>query len=109
MKETGPPRMRIRNWDRTHENHRSRELKRLLWFSVSNDPSADAYVELVSHPDGAAHLGVWLGLLMVASRARPRGQLVRENGHPHTPDSLARVIRLPESLIEAAITRLLEI
>src|SRR5258706_2602080 len=109
MKETGPPRMRIRNWDRTHENHRSRELKHLLWFSVPNDPSADAYVELVSHPDGAAHLGVWLGLLMVASRATPRGQLVRENGLPHTPESLALVIRLPESLIKVAITRLLEI
>jgi hypothetical protein len=109
MNETDPPLMRVRDWDRVHENHRSRELKHLLWFSVPNDPSADAYVELVSHPDGAAHLGVWLGLLMVASRAKPRGQLVRENGHPHTPESLARVIRLPESLIETAITRLIEI
>jgi len=46
---------------------------------------------------------------MVASRAKPRGCLVREDGQPHTSESLGRVTRLPEQLIAAAIERLLEI
>ena len=63
----------------------------------------------VSHADGAAHLGVWHSLLMVASRAKPRGQLVREDGRPHTPESLALVTRLSEPVVRNAIDRLLQI
>ena len=63
----------------------------------------------VSHADGAAHLGVWHSLLMVASRAKPRGQLVREDGRPHTPESLALVTRLSEPVVRNAIERLLQI
>jgi hypothetical protein len=76
MNESAVPLLRVRDWSGNHENNRSRELKRMLWVSVPNDLSADSYVELVSHEDGAAHLGVWIALLMVASRARPRGSLV---------------------------------
>jgi hypothetical protein len=76
---------------------------------MPNDLSADSYVELMAHPDGPAHLGVWTGLLMVASRAKPRGSLVREDGRPHDSESLALVIRQPSSLVEVAIERLLKI
>jgi DNA-directed RNA polymerase subunit RPC12/RpoP len=46
---------------------------------------------------------------MVASRGKPRGQLVRDDGRPHTPESLARVTRLDDAVIAAAIERLLQI
>jgi hypothetical protein len=46
---------------------------------------------------------------MVASKAKPRGALVREDGRTHTSESLARVMRLPEPLIKTAIERLLDI
>ena len=46
---------------------------------------------------------------MVASKAKPRGLLIREDGQPHTAESLARVTRLPHDVIEACIARLLEI
>ena len=75
--------LRVRNWGELYENNRSRELARTNWFPAPNDLSANGYVELVSHVDGAAHLGVWIGLLMVASRAKPRGLLTREDGRPH--------------------------
>jgi hypothetical protein len=107
--ESAPPLLRVRNWGEIYENNRSRELGRTNWFPAPNDLSANGYVELVSHADGAAHLGVWIGLLMVASRAQPRGLLVREDGRPYTPESLARVTRLPEQVIRAAVERLLEI
>jgi hypothetical protein len=101
--------MRVRDWNRLYENNRSRKMKNTHWFPVPNDLSADSYVELLDHPEGPAHLGVWTGVLMVASRAKPRGSLVREDGRPHDTESLARVMRQPEALVRAAVDRLIEI
>lgn len=84
-------------------------MKRTNWFPAPNDLSADSYVELVSHEDGAAHFGVWIALLMVASRTRPRGSLAWGNGQPLTAESLARVTRLPQAVVSTAIKRLLAI
>ncbi|HXP86856.1 MAG TPA: hypothetical protein VN841_19160 [Bryobacteraceae bacterium] len=109
MKEPTPPMMRVRDWEQLYENNRSRDMKRTNWFPAPNDLSADSYVELVSHEDGAAHLGVWIALLMAASRATPRGFLVSGGGRPHTAESLARLTRLPETVIRTAIQRLLAI
>jgi len=110
MSQPATPLLRVRDWDRLYENNRSREMKRTGWFPVPNDLSADGYVELVSHENGAAHLGAWTALLMVASKAKPRrGFLVREDGRPHTAELLSLVTRLPSSILEIAIKRLLEI
>ena len=109
MAETAASLLRVRDWDRLYENNRSREMKRTNWFPMTNDLSADSFVELLAHPDGAAHLGVWTAVLMVASRTKPRGCLMREDGRPHTTESLARVTRLPEQVIRVAIERLLKI
>jgi len=109
MREATVPLLRVRDWDKLYENNRSRDLGRTSWFPAPNDLSADGYAELVTHPDGAALFGAWNALLMVASRAKPRGHLVREDSRPHTAESLSRVTRLPESLVSTAIQRLLEI
>lgn len=109
MVETTATLLRVHDWERLYENNRSREMKRTNWFPMPNDLSADSYVELLAHSAGAAHLGVWTAVLMVASRAKPRGCLTREDGRPHTTESLARVMRLPEQLVKDAIQRLLEI
>jgi len=108
--DSRPPLLRVRDWDRLYENNRSREMKRTGWFPAPNDLSGDGYVELVSHENGAAHLGARTALLMVASKAKPRrGLLVREDGRPHTAESLSLITRLPASILEIAIKRLLEI
>ena len=109
MKEPNPPMLRVRDWDGLYENNRSRGMKSTHWFPMPNDLSADSYVELLAHPEGTAHLGVWAGVLMVASRAKPRGCLVREDGRPHDSESLARVMRQPEVVVRTAIERLLQI
>jgi hypothetical protein len=109
MTETNPPVMCVRDWDQLYENNRSRELARTTWFPAPNDLGADWYAELVSDADGAAQLGIWHSLLMVASKAQPRGALVRGDGQAHTAESLARVTRLSEPLVKAAIERLLKI
>jgi len=109
MNESAVCLLRVRDWDRLYENNRSRGMKNTHWLPMPNDLSADAYVELLADADGTAHLGVWTAVLMVASRTKPRGTLVREDGRPHDSESLARVMRQPEPVVRAAIERLLQI
>ena len=109
MAESRARLLQVRAWAQLYENNRSRELGKTSWFPIPNDLSAYSYVETRRHADGAAHFGVWNALLMVASKAKPRGLLIREDGQPYTAESLARVTRLPHDVIEACIARLLEI
>ena len=101
--------LRVRNWNTHYEINRTRSLKSMLWFPVPNRLDNDGYIELVSHPNGAAHLGAWLSNLQVASRCKPRGTLVRDDSTPHTPASLARLTRIPVAVFDEAIPRLLSI
>lgn len=102
--------MGVRDWDRLYENNRSRDMKRTSWFPAPNDLSSDRYVGLVSHEHGAAHLGIWVAVLMVASRAMPqRGLLAKDDGQPHNAESLALVTRLPEALVDDALQRMLRL
>jgi hypothetical protein len=101
---------RIPNWDDNFEVNRTRELKRLDWVPLPNKLDDDGYTELVDHPNGAAHLGAWMALLAIASKCKPRrGVLLRENGTPHDAHSLARISRLPASVFEEVIPRLISI
>jgi hypothetical protein len=109
VKAPKPPVLAVRDWNERHENSKSRSMLDTRWFPMPNDLSADEYVELVDHPEGAAHFGVLSSLLMVASRAKPRGTLVTHDGRPHDAESLARLTRHPKALVESAIERLLKI
>ena len=109
MKTPKPPVLAVRDWNERYENSKSRSMLDTRWFPMPNDLSADEYVELVDHPEGAAHFGVLSSLLMVASRAKPRGTLVTHDGRPHDAESLARLTRHPKFLVESAIERLLKI
>lgn len=99
--------LRVRDWDAIYENNRSRGYKRLNWVPIPNRMDGDGYTELVDHPGGAAHLGVWVAMVQVASRCEPRGVLMRDGGRPHDAASLARVTRLPAGIFDEAIPRLL--
>src|SRR5262249_42451630 len=69
LMNSSPQTLRVRDWDVLYENNRSRALQRLNWVLVPNDIAGDGYVDLVGNQNGAAHLGVWHAVLMVASRA----------------------------------------
>jgi hypothetical protein len=101
--------LRVHDWDELYENNRTRNLKVLAWIPYPNRLDGDGYTELVDHANGAAHLGAWTTIIQVASRCEPRGVLVRDNGEPHTPLSLARVSRLPAEIYEEVIPRLVKI
>ena len=101
--------LRIRDWDAKFENHKTRVLKHLDFVLVPNKMDGDGYTELVDHPDGAAHFGVWIILLEIASKCSPRGNLARSGGVPHDCASLARVSRLQSAVIAPALRRIIEI
>lgn len=101
--------LKIADWDKHFENHKTRILKNLDWVLIPNKMDGDGYTELVDHPDGAAHYGVWIALLLVASKSTPRGDLARSGGVPHDCASLARVTRLQSAVLAPAIARLLKI
>jgi len=100
--------LRIKNWQDNFENNRTRDLKKMSWIPVPNKQDGDGYTVLVDHEDAAAHLGAWLAILQIASKCDPRGTLVRGNGKPHTPQSLARISHLDAAILQAAIARLLD-
>lgn len=102
-----PPCYRIRRWSELFENNRTRDLKSLRWFSFPNTFDEDGFREIVSHPSASAVLGCWIVMLAVASRAEPRGVLIRANGEPHTPKSLEIKTGIPADDFENALLLLM--
>lgn len=99
----------IKNWVENFENNRTRELKRLDWVPVPNRLDNDGYTELIDHPNGAAHFGVWIACVEVASRCEPRGTLLRRSNFAHDFASLSRQTRMPVSILTEAFDRLIAI
>lgn len=104
-----PDVIQVVDWDELYENNRTRGMKVMQWVPVPNRHDGDGYTELVSHPNGAAHLGAWLVILQVASRCRKRGTLLRDDGTPHDEASISRRTRILKSVLEEAIPRLVSI
>lgn len=101
--------LRVRDWNLLFENNRTRGLKHLDWVPMQNNLDGDGYTELVDHPNGAAHLGAWFAIVQIASRCHTRGTLTRDNGRPHSAESLARISRIPVIVFDEALPRLLQI
>lgn len=97
----------INNWDDNYENNRTRSLQKLSWVPFPNSHDGDGYTELVDHKNGAAHLGAFVVMVQVASKCHPRGTLVRSNEKPHDSASLSRMTKLPKSIFDETIPRLL--
>jgi len=101
--------LQIRDWEEHFEKRP--DYKGLKWVAVPNKLDGSGYTELVDHPDGAAHYGAWIALLLIASKCRPRGTLLwnRQGLLPHDPTSLSRISRIPSAVFQEAIPRLLTI
>jgi len=59
--------------------------------------------------NGAAHYGVWIGIILLASKCESRGTLVKNDGTPHDSRSISLRIRCDWRTVESSIKRLLEI
>lgn len=94
---------RIRDWGTLFENSRSRRIESLDWVPVQNKHDGDGFLTIMAHPKAAEIYAAWHLILQVASKCAPRGVLVRENGKPHTPGSLAIKTRGKASWFELAL------
>jgi len=100
---------RVTNWVDHFESSETKKRKRIHRVLIPNKLDGDGYVWLVSHERGPGHFAVWVTIVQVASRCRPRGTLVMDIGRPHTAATLAVKTRLPEDLIAEGIERVLDL
>lgn len=101
--ETAQDYYRIKDWSRWFENNRTRELKSAWWTPVPNWIDTDAYVEIMSLPEGPAIYGVWLACVQTAAKVRCSGTLVRNTRAPHTCDTLSRLFRMDLQTVKLAV------
>jgi len=100
----------IADWDSVFENALSRKIETLPWIRMPNRHDGDSFIELLQgHKDGLAHYGCWCLLVQVASKTKNRGILTRKDGSPHTAESVSRIVRADQTIMQEAITRLLAI
>jgi hypothetical protein len=121
---------RVRDWDQHFETHKTRILQRVSFVPIPNKLDGDGFTWLLNHPDGVAHYGAWMMIVLIASKCDPRGWLVRdelrsgefrrtppEGGATvqhvvkiaHSCGDLARISRANISVFECAIPRLMTI
>jgi hypothetical protein len=101
--------LKIVGWDTTYENNRTRELREMEWVPIPNKMDGDGYTELLSHENGALHYAAWMAIILIASKCKPRGTLIRESGIPHDVHSLSRISRINVQTFVQAIPRLVQI
>jgi len=93
----------IPDWDRNFENNRSRSVERLGWVLIPNRRDGEAYASMMAEPDADRLFACWIWLIQVSSRCRERGLLLKDNGEPHTPVSLAAKTRARAEWFDRAI------
>lgn len=94
---------KVRNWDSIYENNRTRDLEYLDWLPLPNSFDGDSYTYLWEQRKSVTYWAAWVLILEVASTCTPRGWLVRKNGKPHTPESLARKTNAPARIFEESL------
>lgn len=101
---------RIRNWNETYENNKSRQLKEMPWYREPTVTDTYEFAFLISKPNGWAIYGVWALLKKIAATApqSQRGFLVRGLNKAHTIQTLSFQTRAPEDLLKQAIETLLD-
>jgi hypothetical protein len=99
----------IVDWAKHYENNRTRVMKHMSWVPMPNSHDGFGYCTLLDHPEGAAHFGAWCALVEVASRCEVRGILMRGNGKPYNTESLSKMTKIPISVWETALPRLVSI
>lgn len=81
---------RVKDWEELYERG-EKKIRKMEYVLVPNKHDGYGFRCLMAEPDRMALLGSWLLLLQVASKANPRGYLVRATGEPHTPESIAKM------------------
>jgi len=95
----------IRDFDKIFENHKTKILKALAWIQLPVKLNGTGYVYLMSleSEKGPAVFGCFIALLELAATSKRRGQLWRTPDSPHTPATMAAMIRQPLHVVEETL------
>lgn len=93
----------IREWDTQFENNRSRSVEDLSWVAIPNRHDGENYTAIITHPEGSKIFSAWVLICQVASKCKPRGILIKDNGLPHDAASLSLKTRAPQEWFKLAL------
>ena len=100
---------KIKDWSENYEVSQTKKANFSKFVPLPNKLDGDGYTELVDHPNGAAHYGAWVTMVSIASKCHPKGSLVRDSGKPHDASTLSRITRIPASVFNEVLPRLVAI
>lgn len=92
----------IHDWERTFEDHRTKEIKRLTWIPIPIKQGT-GYCRLMRHPRGLEFYGAFVALIQVAASCPKRGTLCRADGSEYSVDDLADLTRINTKTLQEAI------
>ncbi len=93
---------RIKDWDDTFEDFRSRAVKDLHWVPFPIRQDSEAFLTLLGSPEGREAYAVFITLVQIAARCPVRGRLEDEKGDL-TPQRISLRLRIPVPVVQAAI------
>ena len=70
----------IKDWDKTFENYRSRELDSVRYVTLRTTQDSEAFGVLMRTKEGSAAFGVFIALVQIAAKCPVRGVLEDEKG-----------------------------
>jgi len=104
--------IRIKHWEKLYENSRSRRIERLTWVPIPNKHDGLGLARIMNEKDGFEIFACWILLLQVASKCKPRGSLIDDEGYPL--DSFSIIIKVgaaknKQKVMERAISFILQL
>ena len=97
---------RIRDWDKHYENAESRKCKNLTWLKLPVKLNGNGYSAMMEIENGPALFGCFIALVELAVGSVERGSFMDSSGRPLTTRAIARLLRMPHSLVEQTLNTL---
>lgn len=99
---------RIKDWEIHYECSDTKKVKSFSkYVPVPNRMDGSGYARLMNHPNGSAHYGAWIALVIVASKCDTRGVLAHKNGEGFDIETISLMTRVPVQIFEELLPRLL--
>jgi len=98
--------LRIKHWGNLYENSRSRRIEKMAWVPIPNKHDGLGFARIMNEKDGLEIFACWIIILQVASKCKPRGVLVDNDGFPLDAMGIMLKARIPakkENVMKRAI------
>ena len=104
--------LRIKHWENLYENSRSRRVEKAAWVPIPNKHDGEGFCRIMDEKNGLEIFACWILILQIASKCKPRGSLIREDGSALDIFSIMLKTRMSKSkakVLERAISMILQI